>query len=431
MSDAANERLAVYGGRPTVTQSAPRWPYVDQAMENLLVKVFRDQPHSQVWPNDQIVGQFEKAFAEYHGVRHCLGCSSGTQALIMAVILSGVGVGDEVIVTPYTFGASIGCVLAQGGIPVFVDISSDALTMDPEKVEAAITLATKAIVPVHIYGQPADMDPLMEIAERHNLTVIEDCAQSHGARYKGRLTGTLGHFGCFSFQGTKVLQGGEGGALIFDDDDTYDEAVMRFTHPFRQEAEVRDPERRRLKDCVTVYSRLHPFAAAILMAQLPHLDKWVSNRRANTERFYKGLAEIPGVHVPNLPSNCQPAFYAIPLRYVVKELGGLDRSVFIGAARAEGVPLRVYVDVPYHLRPMLRERKFAPKGFPWTSHLATRDVRYAPGDCPVCEFYCEKEELMMMMPLHERAETFVDQLLEGLAKLADHADELRRKGLPS
>jgi len=348
----------------------------------------------------------------------------------MAVALSGVGAGDEVIVTPYTWGASIGCVLNRGGIPVFADIDPDTLTMDPASIEKCLSSATKAIIPVHMHGQPADMDPIMEIANKHGLKVIEDCAQSHGARYKGRLTGTLGHFGAFSFQGSKILQSGEGGALIFNDDEAYQEAILRFTHPIRGGAELKDKGRRRLIDCIEMYSRIHPFAAAILIAQLPQLEQWVRNRQHNAKRLYGGMEAIMGVCGTRLRDDCEHGFYTIPIRYNANELGGLTREIFMKAAIAEGVPLRVYVGLPYHLRPLLRERLFAPKGFPWTSKFAIRDVQYAPGDCPVVESYCESNEMVLnVYALQEPADAFIDQILEGLAKVARHADELLEANL--
>jgi len=147
-----DDKLAIFGGMPVVTEKPPRWPHVDKAMEKMLLKVFWEEQHSQI-DTDHTLGEFERIFADYHDAKYCMSCNSGSQALVMAVALSGVGAGDEVIVTPYTWGASIGCVLNRGGIPVFADIDPDTLTMDPASIEKCLSSATKAIIPVHMHGQ--------------------------------------------------------------------------------------------------------------------------------------------------------------------------------------------------------------------------------------------------------------------------------------
>ena len=213
--------LAINGGTPVRTESYPSWPTFD---DNDL-KTFEEIYRSGVWgTNGSKVPEFEERFAQFQGAKYGICVNSGTTALYVALKAAGVGLGDEVITTPYTFQATVVSILMANGTPVFVDTLPDGFNIDPSKIEAAITPKTKAVLPVHIAGYPADMDGILEVAERNNLIVVEDCAQAHGAEWRDRGVGGWGHLGCFSFQSSKNLCAGEGGIVLTNDRKLYERA---------------------------------------------------------------------------------------------------------------------------------------------------------------------------------------------------------------
>jgi len=243
------------------------------------------------------VKECEAKIAEYCGCSHAVGVTSGSDALLISLMAEGIGPGDEVITTPYTFFATAGCIARIGAKPVFVDIRPDTYNIDPAAVEGCITENTKAIIPVHLFGQCADMDPIMEIAERRGLTVIEDAAQAIGSEYKGRRAGTMGRYGCFSFFPSKNLGGGGDGGMVITDDDALAEklAVLR----------VHGSKPKYYHSLIGGNFRLDALQAAIINVKLPHLDAWTAGRQANAERYRRlfsesglvenGLVELPQV----------------------------------------------------------------------------------------------------------------------------------------
>ena len=215
ISGSNASKPALLGGQPVVDHDWPDWPiWKPGEDEELLLKVMR----SGVWSRRSVVAEFEEKWAETLGVKRCLTVVNGTNALNVSLAQYEIGWGDEVIVTPYTFIASISCILLNGAIPVFVDVDPETFQMDPEKIEAKITEHTRAIMPVHILGLPCDMDPIMDIARRNNLLVIEDACQGWLAEYDNKMVGTIGDAGCFSFQNSKNLPIGEGGAIVSNDE---------------------------------------------------------------------------------------------------------------------------------------------------------------------------------------------------------------------
>ena len=231
------------------------------------------------------VEEFEQSWAEYCEAGHCVGVNSGTSALHLALVALGVGAGDEVITTPLSFFATAEAILYTGARPVFVDIDPKTFCLDPARVRDAVTARTKAIMPVHLFGHPADMDPLLEIAREHDLAVIEDAAQAHGALYKGRKVGAIGWGGCFSFYPTKNLGAyGEGGAVVTNDAELDEELRL-----LRNHGQAGGYFHSRLG-----YNyRLAGFQGAVLNVKLPHLDRWNRRRREIAERYTEALADTP------------------------------------------------------------------------------------------------------------------------------------------
>ncbi|CCQ50614.1 DegT/DnrJ/EryC1/StrS family aminotransferase [Crocosphaera watsonii WH 8501] len=238
----------------------------------------------------EVVKDFEEQLAKYVGSAHCIGCNSGTDALYLALRALNIGAGDEVITTPFTFIATTETVSLVGAKPVFVDIERDTLNMDVGAIEAAITPQTKAIIPVHLFGQPVNMARLMDIAQKHNLYVIEDCAQSTGAKWEEDLTGNIGHVGCFSFFPTKNLGTcGDGGAVT-----TNDPAIAETIKVIKEHGSAQ----RYYHDVVGINSRLDSIQAAILRVKLSYLDQWNKQRREISQRYHQLLAGIPGIQLP-------------------------------------------------------------------------------------------------------------------------------------
>lgn len=231
------------------------------------------------------VASFEDEFAAYHGAKHCVGVNSGTSALHLALLAAGVGPGDEVITVPMTFIATSWAISYVGATPVFVDVEPGTYTMDPYRVEKAITKRTRAILPVHLYGQPADLAPLVELSRRYNIPLIEDAAQAHGARYHGKPVGTFGLCGCFSFYPGKNLGAyGEGGAILTDDD-----RVASRLRSLRDHAQ----QQRYHHDEIGFNYRMDAFQGAVLGVKLRYLDSWTTARRRLADRYRRLLADLP------------------------------------------------------------------------------------------------------------------------------------------
>ncbi|HST51617.1 MAG TPA: DegT/DnrJ/EryC1/StrS family aminotransferase [Pyrinomonadaceae bacterium] len=285
------------------------------------------------------VAEFERAFAAYVGARECIGVSNGTAAIQLALTACGVGVGDEVIVPANTFFATAEAVSTAGASPVFVDCDADSSTIDPNKIEAAVNERTRAIIPVHLYGQAADLDPVFEIAARRNLMVIEDAAQAHGARYRGRRVGALARAGCFSFYPGKNLGAyGEGGAVV-----TNDEAVARRVRLLRDHGS----ERKYLHEIVGYNFRLEGIQGAVLSVKLKHLEAWNAARRAHAARYRELLAPLDAAGALALPREMPYAEHVYHLFVVQTDA----RDELQERLNEAGVQTGIHYPVPVHLQP--------------------------------------------------------------------------------
>ena len=251
------------------------------------------------------VAEFEEKFAEYIGTRHAIATSSGTTALHVALLCAGIGKGDEVITTPFSFAATANSVLYAGGKPVFVDIDPKTYNINPEKIEEAVTDKTKAIMPVHLYGQPADMDQICRIAEDHDLKVIEDAAQAHGAIYHGRKVGSIGDMACFSFYPTKNITTGEGG-IITTDDDAFDKDARAIRAHGESE---------RYEHVTLGYNfRMTDIAAAIGVVQIKRLEEFNEKRIENAEYLTEHINSIEGIEPPYVAENVRHVFHQYTVR---------------------------------------------------------------------------------------------------------------------
>nr|PZN83567.1 MAG: erythromycin biosynthesis sensory transduction protein eryC1 [Acidobacteriota bacterium] len=300
------------------------------------------------------VKAFEEAFAAAHDVRHAVAVNSGTSALHLALLALGVGPGDEVITTPFTFIATVAAIGYTGATPVFVDIDPESFTLDPSKIEAAITPKTKVIMPVHLYGQPADMDPILAVAERHGLHVVEDAAQAHLAEYKGRKVGSFGAIACFSFYPGKNLGAyGEGGAAVTNDDRYA--ATMRALRDWGQTE--------RYRHAMKGYNyRMDGLQGAVLGVKMPHLDAWTEGRR-RVAAAYREQFEPAGVALPKEMPYARHVYHVYAIRVA-------DRAAAQRALQEAGIQTGIHYPIPVHLQEAWAELGYRRGDFPHAEQAA-------------------------------------------------------------
>ncbi len=309
-----------------------------------------------------VVSDFEKSFATYVGTKDCIGCNSGTDALYLALLALGIGVGDEVITPSFTFFATAEVVSLTGATPVFVDVDPLTFNIDPQKIEAAITPKTKAIIPVHLFGQPVDMTTVMAIAEKHHLFVIEDCAQATGAKWQGKQVGSWGHLNAFSFFPTKNLGGcGDGGAVTTNDPELAAKIRMLKEHGSRQ---------RYYHEAIGINSRLDSLQAAILQIKLRSLDEWNKQRREAASRYTELLAPIPGLILPVEIVGGEHVWN----QYTIRIQGSSNDSTRRDRVREKlqelGVISMVYYPIPLHLQAVYQNLGYTQGSLPQTEAIA-------------------------------------------------------------
>jgi len=321
------------------------------------------------------VESFEQQFAAYHGVTDCVACNSGTDALFLALRAFGIGAGDEVITTPFTFVATAEVISAVGAKPVFVDIDETTFNLDLQQLEAAITPKTKAIIPVHLFGQPVDMTTLMAIAQAHNLVVIEDCAQSTGASWHGKKVGSIGHIGCFSFYPTKNLGAcGDGGAITTNDPEIAAKVRIIKEHGQRYRYQYEE---------IGVNSRLDAIQAVILQIKLRYLDTWNQQRQAIAAYYQKFLSQIPGIIPPQELPGGVSVWNQYTIRVITQGRNGTSaahRETVRNSLQEKKVGSMVYYPYPLHLQPVYQY------------------LGYKPGQLPVAEQACNEVLSLPMFP---------------------------------
>ena len=310
MSFNSAKDLAILGGEAVRKKGWPQWPQWDKEAEEEILSVLRS---GNWWRGAGTkVDEFEKKYAELMGAKRCLATASGTTALLIALHVLGLDAGDEVIVAPYTFIATYNVIFISKALPVFVDTDQETFTMNPDKIEAQITERTKAILPVHILGLPADMDKINAIAKKHNLVVIEDACQAWLAEYNNKKCGTLGHLGCFSFQNSKHLPAGEGGAVIGNNDEIMDRCHS-FHNCGRPYGSVKKTSEYPMRGS---NRRMQQFQAVILMSQMKRLQKDADTRLENALFLTSKIKDIPGIIPYKLnPGATRSAYHLYPFRY--------------------------------------------------------------------------------------------------------------------
>ncbi|MGM3305421.1 DegT/DnrJ/EryC1/StrS family aminotransferase [Anabaena sp. WFMT] len=321
------------------------------------------------------IAGFEQQFAAYHGVSECVACNSGTDALYLALRALGVGAGDEVITTPFTFFATTEVISAVGATPVFVDIDATTFNLDVAQITEAITPKTKAIIPVHLFGLPVDMTALMEVAQFHNLAVIEDCAQATGATWDNQKVGSIGHVGCFSFYPTKNLGGcGDGGAIT-----TNDSAIAAKLRILREHGS----KERYIHEEIGVNSRLDAIQAVILQIKLRYLDTWNKQRQQIAAYYYQYLSQVPGITTPQELLGGVGVWNQYTIRVSSEGRNGASakyRDWVRTQLQEKEVSSMLYYPRPLHLQPVYE------------------NLGYQPGQLPVSEQACHEVISLPMFP---------------------------------
>ena len=370
--------------------------------------------------------ELEKEFAAWHGMQYALAHNTGTAALHGAMFGCHVGVGDEIICQSITYWASAMPAFALGATIVFAEVDPNTMTLDPADLEQRITDRTKAIVAVHYCGYPTDMDPIMEIAEKHGVKVIEDVSHAHGARYKGRLVGTIGHIGAMSVMSGKALPCGEGGVLITDDEEIYERAVA-FGH-YERTGSLEHPD---LKPYAGLplggfKYRMHQISSAVARVQLRRYKERMAEIQKGMNYFWDLLEGVPGVkaHRPAKESgSTMGGWYAPHGIYVPEELGGLSIHKFCEAVREEGASCGAGANLLMHLHPVLNEADIYGHGKPTRIANSERDVRQPKGSLPVTEQMPERTYSIPWFK-HHRPQ-IIEEHAAAYRKVAEHADELK------
>ena len=375
------DKLAIDGGQPVRTLDFSAWPVWDEREEKLLLQVL----HSGQWGilNGGKVTEFEKQFSEFVGAKRTLCVTSGTSALEITLRALGIGPGDEVITTPYTFVATPSAAFLTGAQPVFVDINPKTYLLDPAQVETAITERTKAVMPVHIAGCPADMDGMLQVARAHNLYVIEDACQAWGAEWNGQPVGALGDLGCFSFQASKNINAGEGGAIVSNN-----EELAERCWSLHNVGRIRTGEWYQHEFLGWNY-RVTEWQGAILLAQLSRLQEHMVLREDNATYLSDRLGDVDGL----VPAQVDPhvtkhAWHLYMMTYDSEAFGGWPCDRFIAALSAEGIPCSPGYR-PLNQMPALRRAlaEQAGKIDPWDTS-ETDLPTFAP--CPITEDLCQR-----------------------------------------
>jgi dTDP-4-amino-4,6-dideoxygalactose transaminase len=409
-------KLAVLGGEPIrKNKSWPAWPYIDQSIVEAVVKTTKSGIWCRIQSTSGTVPTFEKEYANLMGARFCVATGSGTQALHTCVEALGIGAGDEVITSPYTDPGTIESILCARALPVLADLDRASFQLDPEDVERRITENTRAIMPVHMMGQPCHLERIMAIARQHNLSVIEDAAQAHLAEYQGKKLGTIAPLGCFSFQTSKTIACGEGGAILGNDEELMDKCYTVHNH---------GTSRRGRTEVIGPKYRMNEFQAAVLLAQLAGAQERFRRRNENAAYLTSRLKECPGIVPQKLyPGTASGSFYIYAMSYNKQHFNDVDRARFLKAVQAEGVSLSPYIDQGLHREPWV-EHILKTKAYQ-NAFSARRLQQFREEmSCPNCDRVCQEMAMVWASGplLGTRAD--MDDIADAILKVYEHRDEL-------
>lgn len=409
---------AMLGGPKVRTAAWPSWPVFDKREETAVLKTLS----SGNWfrGNGTNVAAFESQYSALTGAKGCLATANGTSALIVSLAALGVGAGDEVIVPPYTFVASVNVILMMNAMPVFVDSDRETFQIDARKIEAAITDRTVAIMPVHLGGSAADMDTVLKVAAKRKIPVVEDACQAHLGEWRGRKVGTHGATGCFSFQASKNLNSGEGGAILTNDLDLLEKCYAYHNNSRGRKNSGYDFA----YQARGANLRMTEFQGGLLLAQMTRLEEQSRRREQNAQYLTSLLKEIPGLAPARMYDGCtRNAYHLYMFRYDKAQFGGLERSVFLKALSAEGIPASPGYG-PLNKEPFLKntlESRGYQRLFPARDIARWQERTQCPENDKLCQ---EAVWLTQNMLIGERSD--MDQVADAIRKIRAHASDLKR-----
>ena len=403
--------LALHGGTPVRTRPFPSWPVFGETEERRLLRVLRSGHWGRL--QGQEVEELERRFAALHGCAHAIAVVNGTVSLRIALLAAGIAAEDEVIVPPYTFVSTASAVIEANAVPVFADIDLHTFNLDPSAVEAAITPRTKAIIPVHFAGQPADMDAFSRIGRERGLTIIEDAAHAHGASYRGRAAGALAHMGSFSFQSSKNLTAGEGGVITTSDDELAEKCRSiqncgRVPDGVWYEHHV-----------VSGNYRLGEFQGAVLNSGLERLEEQTRTRDENGRRLASRLSALPGIYPQARPEACTRHAYHLFMLRLDARVFGAPRAAVLQALQAEGIPCSAGYGFSLPQQPLFRNKAFGP----YLASAASR-LDYSRVRCPNSDLICREQGVWLEHRLFLGSAEDVDDIAAAFEKVYEHREAL-------
>lgn len=401
------DKLALLGGSPVRTRAFPRWPVFDQTDETRVLNALRSGHWGRL--DGKQVAEFEQRFAAMHGCTESIAIVNGTVSLRLALIAAGLEAEDEVIVPPYTFYATASAVIEANMVPVFADVDLNSFNLDPSAVEAAITPRTRAIIPVHFAGQPAEMDAINRLASKHQLFVLEDAAHAHAASWNGRPAGSLGHAGSFSFQSSKNLTSGEGGAITTNDS-ALGEKCRSLHNCGRIPTGVWYEHH-----TISANYRLSELQGALLNSQLDRLESQTDLRDQNGQYLAQRLSELPGLYPQERPAACTRHSYHLFMMRVVEAEFGIPRSAVLSALQAEGVPCSAGYGYSLYHQPMFRNLAFGPY-----LQNAVKRLDYSQTECPNSDLICREQAIWLGQSLLLGDRSDMDDIAQAFQKIYDN-----------
>jgi dTDP-4-amino-4,6-dideoxygalactose transaminase len=411
-------KLAILGGEPVAAKKEwPKWPYVDDKVVESIVKTTKSGAWCRIDGGNSTVRTFEQEYPKLMGAKYCVATGSGTQALSTCVEALGIGPGDEVITSPYTDMGTISSILTSRALPVLADLDPDSYQIDPKDVKRRITANTKALMPVHIMGQPCDIDSIMAIAKEKNLKVIEDACQAHFATHRGRTIGTIGNVGCFSFQSTKTIACGEGGGIIGNDQELMDRCYTVQNH---------GTSRKGRSETIGAKFRMNELEGAILMGQLEGARARYELRNKNARYLTSKLKNFPGLVPQKLYEGTESgSFYLYPMSFHKEHWGGVTRDAFLKAVAAEGIQLSPYIANGLHKEP-------------WVEHILNLNVykkMYSPARLkqyreqfhyPMADRVCAEMVMLWASGPLLGTQADMDDVINAIMKVYENRDKLAK-----
>ena len=425
-------KLALFGGKPILKRNLPPYNTIGKEETKAALKVMKEKILSgfigragEVFLGGKYVRKLEELFKNYFKVKYAVSFNSASTALQAAVSALGIGPGDEIITSPYTMSATASAILFNNALPVFADIEKNSFCLDPKSIEKNITKKTKTILVVNLFGGSADYDPILKIAKKYNLKIIEDNAQSPGATYKGRYTGTIGDVGVFSFNVHKVIQCGEGGVLITNNKKYAFLAQLVRNHG---EAVIDDlyQEEKIYEPILGSNFRLSEISAAIAVEQFKKLNKLNRQRVDLANYLTRKLRQFHWLVLPKAIKESRHVYYVYPFRFLAEKIG-IKRSTFAKAMKVEGFIFNEGYQKPLYLLPIYQKKEIYPNSqLPFISKEYPHKVDYSKGICPVAERMYEKELLCTNICQPPQTKKEIDLFIRAIIKIEKSINELKR-----